>query len=134
MQYIILILYVNDAFYNAHLSADLPILSRDDLGTELLAPYARMLCNTVGQQENAWLRIYCKDNYPHIKRWTNLTLVTSPDLTKVVREMLRNENPDVNAEDGYHGNVLQAASAKGHVQIVQMLLDKGANVSALVGK
>ena len=33
---------------------------------------------------------------------------------------------DVNAQGGYHGNALQAASSRGHEKVVQMLLGKGA--------
>ncbi|OCK87550.1 uncharacterized protein K441DRAFT_466880, partial [Cenococcum geophilum 1.58] len=32
---------------------------------------------------------------------------------------------DVNAQGGYYGNALQAASAQGHEQVVKLLLDKG---------
>lgn len=34
------------------------------------------------------------------------------------------------AEGGIHSNALQAASAEGHLEIVQLLLDKTANVNA----
>jgi ankyrin repeat protein len=36
----------------------------------------------------------------------------------------------VNAQGGLFGNALQAASLKGHETVVQMLLDKGAEVNA----
>jgi ankyrin repeat protein len=39
----------------------------------------------------------------------------------------------VNAQGGYNGNALQAASSKGHERVVQMLLDQGANVNAQGG-
>jgi len=35
---------------------------------------------------------------------------------------------DVNAQDGYYGNALQAASLGGHEKIVQLLLEKGADI------
>ncbi|THY04866.1 Pfs, NACHT and ankyrin domain protein [Aureobasidium pullulans] len=37
---------------------------------------------------------------------------------------------DVNAQGGYYGSALQAASVRGHDKIVQMLLDEGADVNA----
>ena len=40
---------------------------------------------------------------------------------------------DVNAQGGYHGNALQAASFKGHLKVVQLLLDQGAEVNAQGG-
>ncbi|SLM38718.1 ankyrin repeat domain containing protein [Lasallia pustulata] len=40
---------------------------------------------------------------------------------------------DVNAQGGEYGNALQAASERGHDQVVRMLLDKGADVNAQDG-
>lgn len=39
---------------------------------------------------------------------------------------------DVNAQGGEYGNALQAASTKGHQEIVQLLLDKGADITRRV--
>jgi ankyrin repeat protein len=41
-----------------------------------------------------------------------------------------NRDAEVNAEGGYFGNALQAASFNGHEQIVRLLVEKGANVNA----
>ena len=46
-----------------------------------------------------------------------------------VAEMLLERKVDVNAQGGVYGTALQAASAKGHKAIVQMLLNKGADVN-----
>ncbi|PVH90087.1 hypothetical protein DM02DRAFT_548438, partial [Periconia macrospinosa] len=38
-----------------------------------------------------------------------------------------------NAQGGFYGNALQAASRRGHEQIVRRLLDKGADINAQGG-
>ncbi len=37
---------------------------------------------------------------------------------------------DVNAQGGWDGNALQAASSRGHKDVARMLLEKGAAVNA----
>jgi ankyrin repeat protein len=37
---------------------------------------------------------------------------------------------DVNAQGGRYGSALQAASARGHDQVVQLLLEKGVDINA----
>ncbi|KAJ5741097.1 hypothetical protein N7493_000969 [Penicillium malachiteum] len=39
----------------------------------------------------------------------------------------------VNRQTAFYGDALQAASCAGHENIVQMLLDKGANINATAG-
>ncbi|KAH6655699.1 hypothetical protein BKA67DRAFT_534614 [Truncatella angustata] len=48
-------------------------------------------------------------------------------------QALIDDGADVNARDGYYGNALQAASAKGHKAIVRILVDQGADVNAQGG-
>jgi ankyrin repeat protein len=50
-----------------------------------------------------------------------------------VVQLLLDEDANVNAQGGDHGNALQAASVGGHTQVVKMLLDKGAKVNAQGG-
>jgi ankyrin repeat protein len=45
--------------------------------------------------------------------------------------LLLDKGVDVNAQSGWYGNALQAASSKGYEQVVKLLLDKGADVNAL---
>ena len=47
--------------------------------------------------------------------------------------LLKNE-ANVNAQGGVYGNALQAASSHGHIQTVQLLLDKGADINAQGGR
>ena len=50
----------------------------------------------------------------------------------MVKKLLDNK-ANVNAQGGWYGNALYAASAGGHEQVVKMLLDKGADVNAQGG-
>ncbi|KAG6913560.1 hypothetical protein DXG01_005905 [Tephrocybe rancida] len=87
-----------------------------------------------------WIRINNID-----KSWqpTNLSMsraeVCSPlyyaslaGLQQVSNHLLENK-ADVNAQGGYCGNALQAASSGGHEAIVKLLLEKGADVNAQGG-
>jgi ankyrin repeat protein len=47
----------------------------------------------------------------------------------VVR-FLVDRGAEVNAQGGYYGNVLQAASRDGHEAVVRFLVDRGAEVNA----
>jgi ankyrin repeat protein len=47
--------------------------------------------------------------------------------------VLITKGADVNAQGGYYGNALQAASSGGHQEIVKLLLNKGADVNAQGG-
>jgi len=48
-------------------------------------------------------------------------------------ELLLDKGANVNAQGGYYGNALQAASYHGYEAIMKLLLDKGANVNAQGG-
>ncbi|RYO82106.1 hypothetical protein DL764_009659 [Monosporascus ibericus] len=47
--------------------------------------------------------------------------------------MLVEKGADVNAQGGFYGNTLQAASAEGHTEIVRILVKKGADINAQGG-
>jgi hypothetical protein len=51
-----------------------------------------------------------------------------------ITRLLINQGADVNAQGGYYGNALHAASERGHEQTVKTLLDKGAEVNAQGGR
>ena len=48
--------------------------------------------------------------------------------------LLLEKGANVNAEGGYYGNALQAASYGGHEAVVRLLLENGANVNAEGGR
>jgi ankyrin repeat protein len=48
-------------------------------------------------------------------------------------KVLLEKRAEVNAQRGYYGNALQAASLNGHEGIMKMLLEKGAKVNAQGG-
>ena len=87
---------------------------------------AMRLCNT-SQPQEYWVSI-CFYPYLHISEWSKLVLASFLGLTDVAEEFL-NEGADINAQGGYYGSALQAASAEGHDQVVQTLLRNGAEVN-----
>ena len=107
-------------------------VSQGDSGAQKSTTDARMLCNTAQQAEH-WLAVYCERNYLKRTEWTNLSLASYIGLSQVVEEILKFENPDINAQGGEYGTAVQAASAAGHGAIVTLLLEKGANVNAKGG-
>lgn len=68
----------------------------------------------------------------YISSAPHLTVVSLFGHDAFVR-MLLDEGADINAQCGYHGNALQAASAGGHEQVVKMLLNNKAEVNAQGG-
>lgn len=97
-------------------------------------------CNLMESKHSCfinWLRIYQADA-PWKKPDLNLETgrILSPlyymsclGVTGVV-ELLLKKGANVNAEGGYHGNALSAASERGHEKVVRLLLDQGANINA----
>ncbi|KAF2198547.1 hypothetical protein GQ43DRAFT_457754 [Delitschia confertaspora ATCC 74209] len=55
------------------------------------------------------------------------------NLWKFIPVLLNNNRTDVNAQGGFYGNALQAASFFGHEQTVKLLVDKGADINAQGG-
>ncbi len=49
-------------------------------------------------------------------------------LRQVVEDILLEAKIDINTKGGFHGTALQTAAGKGHKEIVELLLDRGANV------
>ena len=90
---------------------------------------ARTLCNVAGEAR-VWAPKYFEEDYIEWKRWTDLALASYLGLNLTVEDILAEEEIDVNADGGkYSMTPLHAASLKGHKEIVEMLLSKGADVN-----
>ena len=83
-----------------------------------------------------WVQIYDIDrsyNYQQKQRVASplyyASLAGITEASYVLLEM----GADVNAQGGYYGNALEAASYKGHDAIAKQLIDKGADVNAQGG-
>jgi tetratricopeptide (TPR) repeat protein len=63
---------------------------------------------------------------------TPLFMAAERGYERVVK-LLIDKGAKINAQDGFCGNALQAASTGGHEQVVKLLLDKGAKVNAQGG-
>jgi Ankyrin repeats (3 copies) len=89
-----------------------------------------------------WIQIHDPD-----KSWKGSDITRDPQaipeplcyaclegLAEVAGYLITIEGADVNAQGGYYGNALQAASSRGHDKVVEVLLAKGANVNAQGGR
>jgi ankyrin repeat protein len=52
---------------------------------------------------------------------------------EAIAKLLIEKGADVNAQGGFYGNALQAASYEGHEAIAKLLIEKGADVNAQGG-
>ncbi|KAJ6118794.1 NACHT nucleoside triphosphatase [Penicillium samsonianum] len=91
------------------------------------------------------------ENKATFQRWTDLNQVDNRSVYDIFRPRgprlyyacfvglvaparhLVSQGADVNAQGGYYGNALQAASTEGHQEIIELLLDKGAHINAQGG-
>ncbi|KAF2711109.1 hypothetical protein K504DRAFT_475959 [Pleomassaria siparia CBS 279.74] len=72
------------------------------------------------------------------KNWADHTRAVEGEVLELagheqIVKLLLENNANVNAQHGYNGNALQAASLAGHKQIVELLLNNNANVNAQGG-
>jgi ankyrin repeat protein len=78
----------------------------------------------------AWTQIHDIDDEKGLRQATPLYYAVLCGFTSLANRLLVVDAEDVNAECGYHGSPLHAASYRGHVDTVRLLLDHGANVNA----
>ncbi|KAJ5171634.1 NACHT nucleoside triphosphatase [Penicillium capsulatum] len=84
-----------------------------------------------------WARLYQADrswdDSPGPPRGSKLYYACLSGLVAPARNLI-DKGVDINAQGGTYGNALQAASWRGHQDIVSLLLDKGADVNAQGGR
>jgi ankyrin repeat protein len=136
--------------------------SKGDLETHVLTCYSALfwtshIQKTPGTMEDTnqlAMTLFCKDN-PAYLTWIrlynpdaswrgpdwrqNLESTATPlycaaqlGLSAIVR-LLLSAGADANAQSGYYGNALQAASGENKEQVVRILLDRGADINARGG-
>ncbi|MCJ1391416.1 hypothetical protein MMC18_004280 [Xylographa bjoerkii] len=104
---------------------------QDMLDTSLLKKEIQ-LCRTTSSLFWTWYPVYCASVRENVTtNETDLIIPSWIGLDRIVN-ILVHETTDVNADGGAYGNALQAASHNGHDKVVQILLDKGADVNAQV--
>jgi hypothetical protein len=89
-----------------------------------------------------WARIYNADQplsdanfvLPLAEVPSPLYYASLSGLTQIVGLLVFESGANVNAQGGWYGNALQAASSGGHDKIVELLLSKGADVNAQGGE
>jgi hypothetical protein len=108
-------------------------ISQEDVIADQLRKDARTLCNVAGQAR-VWAPNYFKRRYGDWQSWTDLALASSLGLRLVVEDILGKERIDINAHGGDYGTTLQTASYRGHKEVVEILLGKGADVNAQGGR
>ncbi|RYC82126.1 hypothetical protein BFJ63_vAg14987 [Fusarium oxysporum f. sp. narcissi] len=83
-----------------------------------------------------WTHLYQADNpwdkNPGPPRSTKLYYACVCKLATAARDLVL-EGADVNAQGGFYGNALQAASLNGRLEVVQLLLNNGADVNTQGG-
>ena len=111
--------------------------SRQDQVERHSLQLAKALLDTPGRQRDIWLSFHFLSIYhsPIIARnWAGLILASFLGLTDFVDDILIQNRSDINAGGAdFYGNALQAASARGHRETVELLLSKNANVNAQGG-
>ncbi|KAK0721573.1 Pfs, NACHT and ankyrin domain protein [Lasiosphaeria miniovina] len=84
-----------------------------------------------------WRRLYqdskARFEYPYHRPEGSQLYYTCLTGLALVAQYFITKGADVNAQGGYYGNALQAASAQGHQEIVKLLLAKNADVNAQGG-
>ncbi|KAB5536158.1 hypothetical protein GE09DRAFT_1176634 [Coniochaeta sp. 2T2.1] len=108
-------------------------ISQEDGIADRTRKDARALCN-VFNEASVWAPKYFELRGISWQDWTDLALASYLALRLVVKDILAKEEISIDTQGGLYGTALQAASAEGHNDIVEMLLDMGADVNAQGGR
>jgi ankyrin repeat protein len=79
----------------------------------------------------AWTQIHNIDDGKGLRPATPLYYAVLCGFTSLAKRLIVVYAEDVNANCGYHGSPLHAASYRGHLDSMRLLLDHGANVNAM---
>ena len=89
---------------------------------------AAKLCDISLPQRSDWFDTYCDEAYRNPAQWNSLGIASLLGLRDVAETFL-NKGADIGAQGEGFANALCAASEGGHEKVVQMLLDKGADIN-----
>ncbi|KAI1077965.1 hypothetical protein F5B20DRAFT_549960 [Whalleya microplaca] len=122
--------YLSPFLYYAALYWTLHYVSQEDVVAERSLKDARMLCKVDGPQISLWTCFHPR-LWRHVWRGRpELVLASDLGLKLVVCEILQEATTDINTQTIRDGTTaLQAASARGHKEIVQILLANNAEVN-----
>ena len=112
-------------------------------GTRWLYHYS---LQNAAAQDNAYdnLRRICRASGPEIytwgygrlfrrQCWTDLAIASYLGLDYVAKRLVESEHHEIDAWCGFFGTALQAACAAGHINVVKVLVECGANVNVQTG-
>ena len=106
-------------------------ISQEAAAAERSRDNARMLCNLAGNQASIWVPKHFEQTHMPLlsASWTDLALASFLGLELVVQDILLEEETGVIMQGRHNFTALQAASAKGHKKIVEILLEKSADIN-----
>ncbi|KAH8724798.1 fibronectin type 3 and ankyrin repeat domain protein 1, partial [Phaeosphaeriaceae sp. PMI808] len=94
--------------------------------------HAQKTEDRIAETSQAAMHLLTTDNAAYLN-WIRIHDPERPWSIPNFRKLLLDKGADVNAQGGYYGNALQAASSRGYEPVVKLLLDKGADVNSQSG-
>lgn len=88
------------------------------------------LCDPTGVPVQRWgFKLVMEGKLCPIAAWTSLAIASYSGLSYLVEAILSEDSEHIDGWCGTFGTALQAASHQGHLDVVQVLLQRGANVN-----